>query len=57
VDFAAESRHRQQARRFRVCEDRDVIFTSSGASTSSRHHPPPGRRNAPPDDRLRRMIQ
>ena len=29
LDLAAESRHRQQARRFRVREDRDVIATSS----------------------------
>ena len=27
LDLAAQGRHRQQARRFRVCEDRDVNFT------------------------------
>ena len=29
LDLAAQGRHRQQARRFRICEDRDVIFSSS----------------------------
>ena len=29
LDLAAEDRHRQQARRFRVCEDRDVRSLSS----------------------------
>ena len=27
LDLAAQGRHRQQARRFRVCEDRDVIVS------------------------------
>ena len=33
LDLAAQGRHRQQARRFRICEDRDVsLFTSPRAS-------------------------